>query len=145
MAFHIFRRQAAKRPVEQAKCAIGGDTLDRHLTFLGQVFDYVIARGSKELVGYRSRKLRGRTRNKNRRARGERTKLPIDRAKAIFQTTPFINCAGWDELGKGSEQGARQIFHCALYFVPILIHDTGARRRMQGDVAEVGWERTYTH
>jgi hypothetical protein len=37
------------RSVEQSKRGIGGDTLNRHLTFLGQIFDYAIARGWKSL------------------------------------------------------------------------------------------------
>lgn len=114
--------------VEKAKRGIGGDTLNRHLTFLGQIFDHAIARGSKSLEGIDLVKLRAKSRNKNKRARDERRKLPIDSAKAIFQTAPFINCAGWDELGTWGKQGARQVFHCALYFVPILIYYTGARR-----------------
>jgi hypothetical protein len=114
--------------VEQYKRGIDVDTLNRHLTFLGQIFDYAIARGSKSLEGIDLTKLRGKGRSKNRRARDERPKLPMDRAKAIFQTAPFINCARWDELGTRGEGGARQIFHCALYFVPILIYYTGARR-----------------
>jgi integrase len=72
--------------------------------------------------------LRAKSSNKNKLARDERAKPPIDRAKAIFQTAPFVNCTGWDEHGEWGEEGARQIFHCALYFVPILIYYTGARR-----------------
>jgi integrase len=116
------------RSVEQAKRGIGGETLNRHLTFLGQIFDYAIARGSKSLEGINLTKLRAKNRGKNKRARDERAKLPIDSAKAIFQTAPFINSIGWDDLGTWGEEGARQIFHCALYFVPILIYYTGARR-----------------
>jgi integrase len=97
------------------------------LTFLGQIFDYASARGLENLDKINLSKLRTKS-DKDTRDRDERPKLPIDRAMAIFQTAPFINCAGWDELGKWGEQGARQIFHCALYFVPILIYYTGARR-----------------
>lgn len=116
------------RSVEQSKRGIGGDTLNRHLTFLGQIFDYAIARGSKSLESINLTKLRAKSRGKNKRARDERAKLPIDSAKAMFLTAPFINCAGWDDMGTGGEEGGSQIFHCALYFVPILIYYTGARR-----------------
>lgn len=116
------------RSVEKAKRGIGGETLNRHLTFLGQIRDHAIARGSKSLEGIDLTKLRAKSRGKNKRARDERTKLPIDRARAIFLTAPFSNCASWDELGKWGEEGGSQVFHCALYFVPILIYYTGARR-----------------
>lgn len=41
---------------------------------------------------------------------------------------PFNNCADWNLLDRKGPLGATQIFHCALYFVPILIYYTGARR-----------------
>lgn len=116
------------RSVTQAKRGVEGDTLNRHLTFLGQIFDYAIARGLKNLESINLAKLRSKKRGKNKRARDERPKLPIEHATAIFRTAPFINCAGWDDLGEWGEEGARQVFHCALYFVPILIYYTGARR-----------------
>jgi integrase len=120
--------RAKGRSVERTKRGIGADTLNRHWTFIGQIFNYAIARGYKCLEGIDLTKLRAKGRNKDRRARDERLKLPIDSAKAIFQTPPFINCAGWDDLGTWGEQGAAQVFHCALYFVPILIYYMGARR-----------------
>ena len=52
----------------------------------------------------------------------------MESAEAIFRTAPFINCVGWDAPGKWSEEGARQVFHGALYIVPILIYHAGARR-----------------
>jgi hypothetical protein len=115
------------KPGEKSKCGIAGPTVNRHLTFLGQIFDYASARGLENLDKINLSKLRTKS-DKDTRDRDERLKLPIERAMVIFQTAPFINCAGWDELGKWGEQGARQIFHCALYFVPILIYYTGARR-----------------
>src|SRR5258708_4604292 len=105
------------KPGEKSKCGIAGPTVNRHLTFLGQIFDYASARGLENLDKINLSKLRTKS-DKDTRDRDERLKLPIERAMVIFQTAPFINCAGWDELGKWGEQGARQIFHCALYFVP---------------------------
>ncbi|MCK1616392.1 tyrosine-type recombinase/integrase, partial [Bradyrhizobium sp. 159] len=120
--------RAKGRSVEPNKRGIGADTLNRHWTFIGQIFDYAIARGYECLEAIDLTKLRAKGRNKNTRARDERKKLPIERATSIFQTAPFINCAGWDDLGKWGEEGAARVFHCALYFVPILIYYTGARR-----------------
>ena len=120
------REQA--RSVEKAQRGIEGETLNRHLTFLGQEFDYAIARGVKNLEAIDLTKLRSKKRGKSKRARDERPKLPIEYAAAIFRTAPFINCAGWNDLREWGEEGARQVFHSALYFVPILIYHTGARR-----------------
>ncbi|MDB5627521.1 MAG: hypothetical protein JWR73_3323 [Tardiphaga sp.] len=111
------------------KRGIGTDTLNRHLTFLDQIFDYGTARGVKIFDAINLTKLRSKTRNRDaRRARNARPKLPMECARAIFRTPPFINCAGWDELDAPGDAGASQIFHCALYFVPILIYYLGARR-----------------
>jgi integrase len=82
-------------------------------------------------------KLRSKSRGKDERDRDERPKLPMDSFKAIFRTAPFINCAGWDDLRTWGKEGDGQMFHCALYFVPILIYYTGARREeLCGAMAE---------
>lgn len=105
---------------------IGGDTLNRHLTFLGQIFRHAAARGVTSLEKIDLVKLRSK--GKKKRARDERAKLPIEKAEAIFRTPPFNNCAAWDRLAEPGPETLRQIFHCALYFVPILIYYTGCRR-----------------
>jgi hypothetical protein len=51
------------------------------------------------LEGINLTKLRAKSRGRNKPARDERAKLLIDSAKALFTTAPFINCAGWDDLG----------------------------------------------
>jgi hypothetical protein len=115
--------------VAKEKRGIGADTLNRHLTFLDQIFDHGTARGVKSLDSINLTKLRAKGRKRDaKRARNARPKLPIESARAIFRTPPFINCAGWDELDAPGEAGVNQIFHCALYFVPILIYYLGARR-----------------
>jgi integrase len=115
--------------VAKEKRGIIADTLNRHLTFLDQIFEHATARGVKSLDSINLTKLRAKGRKRDaKRARNARPKLPIESARAIFRTPPFINCAGWDELDAPGEAGANQIFHCALYFVPILIYYLGARR-----------------
>ncbi|QOZ66553.1 hypothetical protein WN72_09330 [Bradyrhizobium arachidis] len=69
-----------------------------------------------------------RVKGKSKRARNARPKLEIDKLKAVFATPPFNNCAGWDRLTEPSIENVPVIFHCALYFVPILIYYTGCRR-----------------
>jgi integrase len=54
--------------------------------------------------------------------------LPFEQAASIFRTPPFNNCAAWDRLDEPGPDGLHQLFHCALYFVPILIYYTGCRR-----------------
>jgi integrase len=125
----IAELRAKGQSVKKDQCGIGADTLNRHLTFLDQIFDYGTARGVKSLESINLTKLRAKGRKRDaKRARNARPKLPIESARAIFCTPPFVNCAGWDELGTPGEAGANRIFHCALYFVPILIYYLGARR-----------------
>jgi integrase len=134
---------------EKSKCGIAGETVNRHLTFLGQIFDYASARGLENLDKVNLTKLRTKSDSETR-DRDERPKLPIDRAMAIYRTPPFNNCASWDLLGKPGVPGAQQIFHCALYFVPILIYYTGCRREelcgaMVDDVIFDNGEIAYLH
>ncbi|MDI4235551.1 hypothetical protein OZ411_22340 [Bradyrhizobium sp. Arg237L] len=112
--------------VNKNKRGIGGDTLNRHLTFLGQMFRHAIARGAEALAEIELAALRAK--GKKKRARDARAKLPLDQAAAIFRTPPFNNCAAWDALAEQGPDGPQQVFHCALYFVPILIYYTGCRR-----------------
>jgi integrase len=115
------------KPGEKSKCGIAGPTVNRHLTFLGQIFDYASARGLENLDTINLTKLRTKS-DSDTRDRDERPKLPIERAMAIYRTAPFNNCASWEALDKPGEEDAQLIFHCALYFVPILIYYSGCRR-----------------
>ncbi|SFJ32640.1 DUF6538 domain-containing protein [Bradyrhizobium sp. cf659] len=118
------RAIAQEHPVGER--GIAGDTVNRHLTFLAQIFRHVAARGFDALAQIKLVDLRSK--GKKKRARDERAKLPLDKAAAIFQAPPFNNCAAWDRLNEPGPDGMRQLFHCALYFVPILIYYTGCRR-----------------
>jgi hypothetical protein len=64
----------------------GGDTLNRHLTFLGEMFRHAKARGAEALAGIDLADLRAK--GKKGRARNERVKLPLEQAFAIFRTPP---------------------------------------------------------
>ena len=133
---------------KKSACGLSSGTVNRHLTFLGQIFDYASARGFGNLDNIDLSKLRTKS-NKDTRDRDERRKLPIDGAWAIFRTPPFNNCSGWDALDEPGVAGARQIFHCALYFAPMLIYYTGCRREeicgaMVKDVIDNG-EIPYLH
>ena len=120
-------KQEESKQNGKSKCGLSSGTVNRHLTFLGQIFDHASARGLRNLDQIDLSKLRAKS-NKDTRDRDERPKLPINGAWAIFRTPPFNNCAGWDALDEPGVVGAQQIFHCALYFGPILIYYTGCRR-----------------
>ncbi len=108
------------------KRGIERDTLNRHLGFLSQVFGHAALRGAGALEKIDLSKLR--IKGKSKRARNARPKLPLDNLKAVFATPPFNGCAGWDRMIEASAAGSSVVFHCALYFVPILIYYTGCRR-----------------
>jgi integrase len=138
-----------KKAGEKSKCGLSSGTVNRHLTFAGQIFEYAGARGLVNLDKIDLSKLRTKNKQKKR-GRDERPKLPIESALAIYGTPPFNNCAAWDALGESGLPGARKIFHCALYYVPILIYYTGCRREelcglMVDDVIVDNGDIAYLH
>jgi integrase len=133
---------------DKSERGIGEDTFNRHLGNLGQVFRHAAARGARSLAEIDLSKFSAK--GKKGRARDERPKLGLDQAMAIFQAPPFHNCAAWNALGEPGPEGAQQIFHCALYFVPMLIFYTGCRREelcgaMVNDVILDNGELPYIH
>jgi hypothetical protein len=68
------REEAAKKSPQ--KRGIEGDTLNRHLGYLGQIFDHAAVRGANQLDKIDLSKLR--VRGKSTRARDVRPKLPLD-------------------------------------------------------------------
>jgi hypothetical protein len=124
------RTDALSRAKE--KRGIGGATLNRHLTFLGQIFHHASSRGVEALSGINLVAVHAK--GKKQRARDERPKLAIEKVEAVFLTPPFNNCAGWNALEEAGPAGVQQIFHCALYFVPIFIlHGLPPRGALRSD------------
>ena len=109
------------------KRGIIGETVNRHCTFLVQVFEFALARGVEIHEKIDISKLRS-TSSKKVRARNARAKLPFDVLERIFRTPPFVNCAAWNKLHKAGLDGENLVFHCALYFIPMLIYYCGGRR-----------------
>lgn len=115
---------------------IAGETLNRHLTFLGQLITYLRAQGLQLDSGIDLSLLRARRRN---RARNQRAALTGTDVAAIFRLPCFTGCKSWHEpLQPGPE-----VFHRALYFAIIMLHYTGARREeicglQVEDVSEMG-------
>jgi integrase len=114
-------RDVAAKKSKQFR-GVGGVTMNRHLTALGQLLTHARAQGVPIDRDLQVRDLR--TTTKKVRARNQRPKLPIEVAERIFHAAPFTGCAGWDQPLEPGDQ----IFHRALYFVALLLHYAGARR-----------------
>lgn len=113
------REIGAKLPAN--KRGIVGDTINRHLTFLGQLVTFLKAQGLAVDASIDLALLRARKRD---RARNRRPSLSNDDVAAIFRLPCFTGCRSWrDPFTAGN-----QIFHRALYFAIILLYYTGARR-----------------
>jgi hypothetical protein len=108
------------RSVEQAKRGIAGDTLKRHLTLLGQIFDYAIARGTKSLEGINLAKLRGRA---YRSCEVDLSKGPLHQLCRLGQTR---------QMGRG---GGRTDLPLRALFRPDphLLYGREARRTLRSD------------
>jgi integrase len=124
-------KEAKKLPKE--KVGRKGTTLNRHLTQLKAVIEYIETSGNS-IGDYRSvEKLRAKTET---RARDARAVFTADNIRGFFQTAPWTGCAGeTDRLKQGPV-----IIHDALYWVPILAKSTlGRREEICGlDVDDVG-------
>ncbi|MET4317939.1 integrase [Bradyrhizobium sp. RT5a] len=124
-------------------------TLNRHLTFIDQLFDLAEAEGVELDSKLKITKLRV-INNTDERERDERLKLPLPKIKNLFNQPPFVNCAGWNRLSEEGSPNESLVFHGALYFVPMLMFYGGGRREeycglMTGDVIETNGEHPYLH
>ena len=119
----IAELRAVAASKNQESRGIEAPTLNRHLTFLNQLFEHARAEGLELDPNVQTARLRGRT-NKDDRARNARPTLKVEAATRVFAQPPFTGCKSWREpLLEGPE-----IFHRALYFVPLLLYYSGARR-----------------
>lgn len=103
------------------KRGISGATLNRHLTFIGQLMNHLKAQGHAIDPNISVALLRSKTKN---RARNKRAALTKEDVGAIFQLACFTGCKSWRQP---FEPGPETI-HRALYFAIILLYYTGARR-----------------
>src|SRR5258708_4948856 len=113
------RMVALSKPKEQRGLDTG--TLNRHLTFIFQLFELAEAQGVDLDPKLRVAKLRSIASDEGTRDRDERLKLDLSRIEALFMQASFVNCAGWDELSKEGAPGTSLVFHGALYFIPMMI------------------------
>lgn len=113
------REIGAKLP--PGKRGIVGDTINRHLTFLGQLVTYLKAQGIAIDARIDLALLRARKRD---RARNRRPSLSNGDIAAIFRLPCFTGCFSWRKPFLPGDC----VFHRALYFAIILLYYTGARR-----------------
>jgi hypothetical protein len=115
-------------------------TLNRHLTFIDQLFDLAEAEGVDLDPKLKVTKLRAMD-GADERERDERLKLPLSKIEDLFAQPPFVNCAGWDRQSKEGVAGDSLVFRGALYFIPMMTFYGGGRREeycglMTDDVIE---------
>jgi integrase len=130
-------------------CGLEAGSLNRHLTFIDQLFDLAEAEGVDLDPKLKITKLRAIDRT-DERERNERLKLSLSKIEDLFAQPPFVNCAGWDRQSKEGVNGESLIFHGALYFIPMLIFYGGGRREeycglMTNDVIEDNGAYPYLH
>jgi hypothetical protein len=101
-------------------------TRNKYLTFFGQFFQFGAARGIRLHSEINLALLRGK--KKKVRARNARKKLDLEAFKPIFGAPHYRNVLSWDKLHAEGMEGSNLVFHCALYWVPIVIFYTGLRR-----------------
>jgi integrase len=124
-------------------------TLNRHLGFIDQLFDFAEAEGVELDPKLKVAKLRS-VDTSDGRDRDERLKLPLPKIENLFKQPPFINCAAWDRLSEEGADGQSLVYHGALYFIPMMIFYGGGRREeycglMIEDVVENNGLHPYLH
>jgi integrase len=124
-------------------------TLNRHLTFIDQLFGFAEAEGTELDPKLKVARLRS-VDSADERERDERLKLPLPRIENLFRQPPFVNCAGWDRLSEQGASGQSLVYHGALYYIPMMIFYGGGRREeycglMIDDVIEDNGEHPYLH
>ena len=102
-------------------------TLNRHLTFISQLFDLAEAEGADLDPRLKIGKLRA-VDSSDERERDERLKLSLDRIGALFDQPPFNNCLSWKHQDQEGSSDNTLVFHGALYFIPMLMFYGGGRR-----------------
>ena len=119
-----YRKRGASLP----KCerGISGKTWNKHISSLSQVAASIVAEGG--VVGVPGLLLDpGKLRVKRLpRGRGKREQFTREDLDALFHFPLFTGCRGWERRDPFIE--GPHIYHRALYFAPMLLCYTGARR-----------------
>nr|WP_092681182.1 DUF6538 domain-containing protein [Rhodopseudomonas pseudopalustris] len=148
-----FRSIAEMRVIAMSKPenmrGVEAGTLNRHLTFIDQLFDCAVAEGVEMDPRLSLSKLRAIDSSETR-AREERTKFSLGQIEKLFEQAPFVNCARWDKLSQFGADGHSLVYHGALYFIPMLIFYGGGRLEeycglIMDDVIETNGAHPYLH
>jgi integrase len=107
---------------EDVKPGLQGVTINRHLGFLGNLLDYVKASGGPVDRDIDLTILR--VKDKKDRARNKTATFSAADMEAVFRLPCFVGCESW----KKPMRAGTDVFHRALYFAPILLYYSGARR-----------------
>jgi len=113
-------------PLPKSKRGISAKTWNKHLSNLNQVITFIRNRGG--VVGEKGEHLKpSDVRAKiKKRGRGLRNPFGTEDLAALFNLPVFTGCAGWER--QNPFKPGSHIYHRALYFAPMLLYYTGARR-----------------
>lgn len=119
-----YRGRGAKLPASAG--GISGKTWNKHASALNQIIESIRAAGGA--IGAPGEMLEPNRLRAKRigRRRGKRVGFSVDDLKALFRLPCFLGCAGWRRQEPFSPDA--HIFHRALYYAPILLYYSGARR-----------------
>ena len=115
------RRIGAAKPRDLR--GVQGPTLNRHLTFLKQLFDFAAGQGVRMSPELSTKNLRPSAKSITR-ARAARPALKSDAASSMFKASVFTGCKSSQEPHHAGDH----VFHRALYYAPMLLYQTGGRR-----------------
>ncbi len=117
-----------KRGASLTKSArgISGKTWNKHVSSLSQVLDSVVADGGAVAVAGELLDPKRLRVKRLPRARGKRSPFTSEDLEVLFHLPPFTGCAGWER--RDAFIAGSQVFHRALFFAPMLLCYTGARR-----------------
>jgi integrase len=119
-----YRKRGASLPA--GKRGLSAKTLNKHFSNIGQVIDSIRATGG--IVSAPGEVLDASLLRISIKNRGRNLRNPFakDELIALFSLPAFTGCAGWDR--RNPFKPGPHVFHRALYFAPILLYYTGARR-----------------
>ena len=109
---------------DDSERGLAPETINRHLSHLQAWLDHAEGQGVELDRRIKLSLIRPQLRG---RARSKRGFFDVDHLSAIFALPCFTGCRGWENQKAYLEPGPH-VFHRALYFVPMLLFYTLARR-----------------
>ena len=109
---------------DDSERGLAPETINRHLSFLNTWIEFAESQGIEIDNKINISRLRPKVRG---RARSKRGFFNTDHLNAVFALPCFTGCAGWENKVVYLAPGPH-VYHRALYFVPLLLFYTLARR-----------------